>query len=192
MKEHPMHQHTRYNLVQGDKTTSNGIVVGATDARMTQMGVPLALEGDAVWCPACKTTGHILCIGPRHLNSFHGRKDALDGDLCICRCDPSPRLIHSMTGMSHVLTHDELVAQGFAKHPVQTDFHGEAGNYDEAVQLSYLGRSGSLAGLPFFIETADGRRFSGKLDATGQMPRIATDSLGAYEIFWGDDALARG
>ncbi len=147
-----MHQHTRYNLVQGDKTTSNGIVVGATDGRMTQMGVPLALEGDAVWCPACKTTGHILCVGPRHLNSYHGRKDALDGDLCICRCDPPPRLIHSMTGMAHVLTHDELIAQGFAKHPVQTDFHGEAGNYDEAGQLSYLGQPGSLAGLPFSLK----------------------------------------
>ncbi|WER46549.1 PAAR domain-containing protein [Cupriavidus sp. WKF15] len=166
-----MQRHIRYNLVQGDRTTSNGIVVGANDARMTQMGVPLALEGDAVWCPACKTTGHILCVGPRHANSFHGRKDALDGDLCICRCDPPPRLIHSMTGMRHVLTHDELVAQGFAKHPVQSDFQGEAGVYDEAVY---------------------GRRFSGRLDTAGLMPRIATESLGNYEIFWGDDALARG
>lgn len=187
-----MNRHIRHNLVQGDKTTSNGVVVGATDARMTQMGIPLALEGDAVWCPACKTTGHILCIGPHHNNSFHGRKDALDGDLCICRCNPPPRLLHSMTGMSHVFTHDELVAQGFAKHPVQSNFPGETGSYDEAVQLSYLGQSGSLAGLPFFIETADGRRFSGKLDGAGMMPRIATESLGAYEIFWGDDALARG
>ncbi|CAG9184678.1 hypothetical protein LMG23994_05476 [Cupriavidus pinatubonensis] len=37
-----MHQHVRYNLVQGDKTTANGMVVGANDARMTQLGVPLA------------------------------------------------------------------------------------------------------------------------------------------------------
>ncbi|MGN5478870.1 PAAR domain-containing protein [Cupriavidus basilensis] len=49
-----MHQHIRYNLVQGDKTSCNGIVVGASDARMTQMGVPLALEGDAVWCPPAR------------------------------------------------------------------------------------------------------------------------------------------
>ena len=187
-----MNRHIRHNLVQGDKTTSNGVVVGANDARITQMGVPLALEGDAVWCPACKTRGHILCVGPRHSNSFHGRKDALDGDLCICQCEPPPRLIHSMTGMSHVLTHEELIAQGFAQHPVQSNFKGEAGDYDEAVLLSSYGQAASLAGLPFFIETTDGRRFSGRLDAAGMMPRIATESLGNYEIFWGDDALARG
>ncbi|MFC5475130.1 PAAR domain-containing protein [Paraherbaspirillum soli] len=61
--------------------------------------------------------------------------------------------------------------------------------FDEQVHLL---RSGGSAGLPFFIETADGRQFSGQLDAEGKLPRVATEGLENYDIYWGDDALAKG
>lgn len=181
----------RYNIVQGDATTAGGHVTGATDMRLAINGKAIALEGDEVYCPACKTAGRILCVGPRQNNWFHGRKDALNNDLCLCRCDPKPQLINSTTRMSHRISHETLVAQGFAKHPAQTGFEGESGRFDEQVSFCPPVSGGDLAGLPFFIETANGRRFSGVLDEQGTLPRISTEDLGRYEIFWGDDALAR-
>ena len=182
----------RYNIVQGDATTASGVVTGATDHRFANMGKPLAMEGDAVWCPACRTEGRIVCTGPRRPGLMYGRRPALSGDLCHCRCTPSPRLIHSMTNMCHELTQEEVIAQGFAWHPAVQDFVGEAGTYDEQVGLSLAGRGASLAGLPYRIETSDGRVFTGALDADGALPRIATENWGSYRIYWGDDALARG
>jgi uncharacterized Zn-binding protein involved in type VI secretion len=109
----------RYNIVQGDKTTAGGEVFGATDNRSTLDGVPLALEGDGIYCPACETTGQIVCVGPRQESWENGRKDALDNDLCVCECEPSPRLLYSKTGMFHQMTEKELVAQGFMKAPTK-------------------------------------------------------------------------
>ncbi|CAG4890832.1 PAAR domain-containing protein [Paraburkholderia saeva] len=181
----------RHNCVQGDETTTGGYIVGASDMRMTNKGKPFALEGDEVYCPACETMGRILCVGPHRNNSFHGRKDALEGDLCICKCDPKPQLIASMTNVKHRFTHEELVALGYAKSPVETGFTGEVGLFDEQVQLSRPIHGRDLAGLPFLVQTTDGRRFAGQLDSNGQLPRIATEGPGMYEIFWGDEALAR-
>ena len=64
-------------------------------------GLPLAFEGDAVSCPACHSTGEILCDGPRWPKAGpDGRQTALSDDLCLCRCNPLPRLIASQSTMS--------------------------------------------------------------------------------------------
>jgi hypothetical protein len=45
---------------------------------------------------------------------------------------------------------------------------------------------------PYFIETADGRTFSGRIDTSGALPRVLTgESAGQFTVYWGDDALSR-
>lgn len=49
----------------------------------------------------------------------------------------------------------------------------------------------ALDSYPYFIETADGRTFSGRVAEGGDMPRVATNTEAVYHIYWGDEALAR-
>ena len=85
----------RYDICKGDKTTADGTVkAGNSGDRLGDR--EQAYEHDPVWCPACKTMGKIVCVGPRIPSTgSDGREAALSYDLCVCRCDPSPRLIAS-------------------------------------------------------------------------------------------------
>ncbi|WP_084167091.1 PAAR domain-containing protein [Paraburkholderia caledonica] len=90
----------RYYIRKGDSTTAGGTVTEGS-AVMHCDGLPLAFEGDAVSCPACHSTGKILCDGPRWPKAGpDGRQTALSDDLCLCRCNPLPRLIASQSTMS--------------------------------------------------------------------------------------------
>ena len=85
----------RYDITKGDSTTVGGVVEGG-DGNDTLGGREQAYENDPVWCPACKTMGRIVCVGPRlSMTAPDGREAALSDDLCVCRCDQSPRLIPS-------------------------------------------------------------------------------------------------
>ena len=81
----------RYHITLGASTTAGGKVTSASSHGSIN-GVRIALEGDAVTCPACKTTGKIACIAPRIPESWNGKQVALEDDLCICGCAPPPML----------------------------------------------------------------------------------------------------
>lgn len=49
----------------------------------------------------------------------------------------------------------------------------------------------AFAGLPYFVETSNGRTLSGRADSQGLLPRIETVGSEEYTVFWGDEALAR-
>ncbi|CAN7385019.1 PAAR domain-containing protein [Trinickia sp. LjRoot230] len=85
----------RYDIFKGDYTTAGGKVEGgATNDKSN--GREQAYENDQVWCPICKTMGKIGCAGTRLTTKGpDGREAALSGDLCICHCHPSPRLVPS-------------------------------------------------------------------------------------------------
>lgn len=85
----------RYDIRKGDKTTAGGTVLGG-DPNDTIDELAQAYERDDVWCPACKSMGHIVCDGPRFpMQGPDGREGALSEDLCVCRCSPPPRLLPS-------------------------------------------------------------------------------------------------
>jgi uncharacterized Zn-binding protein involved in type VI secretion len=90
----------RYLILNGDKTTANGTVIAAaTTIQFT--GRDVAHEGDEVQCPACNSTGKIQCDGPRQvMTAPDGRHAALSDDLCICKCNPPPKLVASQQSMS--------------------------------------------------------------------------------------------
>ena len=85
----------RYLIRDGDTTTAGG-VVAATGTHMPIYGHSVALEGDSVQCPACKSVGYIKCVPPIRRATGHANKQlSVDGDLCICKCPSPPRLIAS-------------------------------------------------------------------------------------------------
>lgn len=59
--------------------------------------------------------------------------------------------------------------------------------FDEQPQL----QDEAIAGIPYLVETKDGRKLSGRAKADGILPRIETYDEEEYIVYWGDDALAR-
>jgi hypothetical protein len=51
--------------------------------------------GAKVHCPTCKTDGTIAAKGPRWRSSIFGKEQALEGDICLCKCNPPPVMIAS-------------------------------------------------------------------------------------------------
>lgn len=92
----------RYHITVGAKTTADGTVrTGNGGCRID--GMAQSVEGDEVYCPACESTGVIVCDGPRQVDRINGRNAALDDDLCHCKCDPPPRLITNQTRSSQII-----------------------------------------------------------------------------------------
>jgi uncharacterized Zn-binding protein involved in type VI secretion len=82
----------RYFIRAGATTTADGVVHASSDFCLIS-GSSLARDGDPVDCPGCGTQGFIRCIEPRLSDTFEGKEYALSDDLCICNCNPPPKLI---------------------------------------------------------------------------------------------------
>lgn len=82
----------RHTITLGASTSAGGKVISASSNGSIN-GVRIALEGDAIFCPACKSQGKIMCTDPRIPEACHGKKVALENDLCLCGCANPPRLV---------------------------------------------------------------------------------------------------
>jgi len=92
----------RYYITLGAGTTAGGKVTTASSF-MSINGVKAALDGDKVWCEQCHAEGHIALDGPRLSSTCNGRQYALGDDLCICKCNPPPRLVAVQTHSSQII-----------------------------------------------------------------------------------------
>lgn len=92
----------RYYIVEGDKTTVNGIVQKHSGSGSTTSwhGKVVSNIGDKVVCPACKSVGVIQAVGSRLPFGNKGYTPAMNDDICVCKCSPPPKLIHSQTVFS--------------------------------------------------------------------------------------------
>jgi uncharacterized Zn-binding protein involved in type VI secretion len=86
----------RYHITLGAKTTAGGIVITASSCCSIN-GVKVAVEGDTIVCPACRSKGVIYIFGPRIPESWNGKQVALQDDLCVCACPSPPRLVASQS-----------------------------------------------------------------------------------------------
>lgn len=171
----------RYHIRAGAKTTAGGTVIASTTWFRID-GVPVACEGDPVDCPACGTQGIIGCVMPRNPERLDGKEVALSDDLCICNCSPPPRLIADQAIRCQLFLVADEPSIGRAKEAATS-----SPLHDEQSRLI----ASSIEGIPYFIETFDGRTFSGRAGPGGLLPRVATQSEGEYHVYWGDEALSR-
>ena len=85
--------------VVGDRTTKGGyIITGSGPA--TCGGRSIALVGDLVTCPKCRSKGHIVEGAPNL--TFHGKPAAYHGCRVACQCTPigSNQIIAGLSWMS--------------------------------------------------------------------------------------------
>ncbi len=176
-------------LIKGDKANNGTTIIGGSPGSSYE-GNPTAREGDPVYCPVCKRTGIIVCVGPRWPSTDEGKEEALSGDVCACGCNPPPVFFASrpytmtMTAEDAAQWHKAHArnSAGFPTSPVTV-------RYDEQIRA----RSGAalVAGYPYFVEISDGRTFAGRLDESGKLPRVYTENADEYSVYWGDEALAK-
>ena len=95
----------RYFITLGAPTTAGGKVTSGSRFR-TINEVPVAVAGDTCWCPACLAEGVIVPDGPRLDETVDGRLVALHDDLCVCKCNPPPRLVAAQSFMCQSIDSD--------------------------------------------------------------------------------------
>lgn len=140
------------------------------------------------WCNACKQEGYIAPRGPRHEGTgSNGQRWALSGDVNICGCSPPP-VFRAERNMAMIFTGGHSTTLDALSLAAVAIGGASSKAYDEQVRA--VGEPSALIGYPYFIETPSGAVRSGYVDASGLLPRVFTDETGAYNVFWGDEALA--
>lgn len=102
----------RYYILEGDTTTAGGIVQKTTNTPSFKVyGKEQSYIGDDVWCPACQSMGKIIPDQDRLSTKVNGRMPALNDDLCLCKCTPPPKLVHSQMSFKEIIDDSRI-----AKH----------------------------------------------------------------------------
>jgi len=159
----------RFVIKLYDKSTSGAFVVQGAELG-THHGTPIATVGSPIYCPACKSDGHIVATGPRHPLSIGGKEVALENDWGLCKCRPPPRMIASQGTMSQSFTSEELAAQGYTPTGVPFLRH-----YDEGIRLRDSNTLRPIANVPYRIKDGSQILTTGVTDANGRIVRVVTD-----------------
>lgn len=161
----------RYTITLGAPTTTGGKVISASsDGKID--GVPIALEGDLVTCPVCKTAGKILCVGPRIPETWNGKNVALESDLCICRCAISPKLMPNQTLRSQVIKDSGRALSNPADGPVARGASTQLFNDRFVLVDDQDGRP--LARREYAVVRASGKLEFGTSDEGGHTHMLST------------------
>lgn len=168
---------------KGDKTACGGTIVEGVP-NCTSHGQQIAFQGARVSC----SKGCVIAEGFSDSTLPNGSVRVLHGMRTSGGC-PCYSTLNDIDGVAagggaivdkHFLNADGKWAP--VKDPEPHEDH-----YDERTQLV----APPIEGMPYYIETMDGRTFSGRVEADGLLPRINTYGEDEYTVYWGDDALEK-
>ena len=177
-------------IVLGDQTDHGGVVIEASVMNDTH-GKGIARVGDQVTCPKRGHGPTVIVTGDPTM-IIDGKPAARHGDKCACGATLIAGQAVSTVSDGGSSNPQTAVASQAASAAAAGYVATETRNpvkFDEQTQLVVSNGTATLVGLPWFIKTADGRTFSGRLDENGQLPRVITDNEQDYETLWGEDAL---
>lgn len=177
----------RFLLKKGDRSTAGGTVIEGIES-CTHHGTPLTFVGAKVYCPACKTTGFVGAKGPRWPDQMMGTEQALEGDICICKCDPPPTMIASQRDSFHQLTSDDVAAMGYDASTISTTTASRATQihsiYDEQFTLKDCGGC-VLPETYYTIQLPNGELLHGITDSAGRTERHKTNGAQLILLYLG-------
>ncbi|WP_175714002.1 PAAR domain-containing protein [Burkholderia ambifaria] len=164
----------------GDKTTAGGIVAQGERAS-TVNGQPFAYQDAKINCQSCSSVGAIRNIGPNRPMGLMGKQVALENDLCICKCNPPPRLIASQRTAFIEFGLSELEAMGYTP---QGRYFGDS-SYDQYFLLKDKHTGRPLQDVLYRIVTDDGDEIEGRTDANGYTEKIYAKSavIATIDVF---------
>ncbi|WP_239700903.1 PAAR domain-containing protein [Massilia sp. 9096] len=162
----------RYTITLGASTTVGGTVLSASSSGSVN-GVTIALEGDSVSCPACKSSGKILCVEPRIPETWNGKKVALENDLCMCGCSSPPRLVPSQSIRYQNLSDNSMASTVAHKQSAAISaFTGEP-LFDDRFSLLDDDTGEPLRHTEYAIRRANGKVEFGVTDEKGHTHLLA-------------------
>jgi hypothetical protein len=151
----------------------------------------MVLEGDPVDCPACGGQGVIKCVMPRMSDRLNGKEYALSDDLCICECNPPPKLIAAQNRRSqYFLVADKELAEVVAKRqsgetgagavpPVLGDKQVEP----RPLRFVIRGIGRPHANKAYRLDLPEGRAVQGTTDADGATRPLTPDERAALRTW---------
>jgi uncharacterized Zn-binding protein involved in type VI secretion len=184
---------------QGDSTSHGGTVLEGSPTDIC-MGKPIAYMGHKVHCPKCRGTYPI--IEGVLTSAFYGKGVAVAGMKTSCGATLIASQFTDTVEWSSGAGGGTAAAGGASEHPAKAAASSALGSasaaklssradnsagYDEQTHLA----STAIEGIPYLIETTDGRKITGRATDDGLLPRIETDSEAEYTVYWGDEALAK-
>ncbi|RKT26453.1 putative Zn-binding protein involved in type VI secretion [Paraburkholderia sp. RAU2J] len=172
----------RYFIVLGDKTTAGGVVIQGEES-CTNHGKPLAYHGAQVYCHACKTTGYICNIPPYRPMVLRGKQVALENDICLCKCEPPPRLIASQNTSSMSFDSGELAAMGYTSNGTRILQAAADALYDE--QFTLTDSVGTPLPNTYYTIIRPGDVLHGTTDSQGRTARYQTNGAQHISIHLG-------
>ncbi|WP_109482905.1 PAAR domain-containing protein [Paraburkholderia sp. C35] len=165
-------------VAKGDMTTTRGRVMEGSSTWYADNGQTLARYHDLATCGNCKGLFPILGTARDWMDDGRPLVKHMDRVLCPCR---NNRVVAS--GSSPFVYTSEskaATAQSVSSRPITA--------FDEQIRAT---GNATFHDYPYFIETTDGRSFSGRVSQGDHLPRVFTETTDDYQIYWGDDALAR-
>ncbi|MDT6962421.1 PAAR domain-containing protein [Cupriavidus sp. SZY C1] len=86
----------RYALLDGDKTTTGGVLAAACPLPFRHQGTLAAVEGNIATCPKCQSAGPVWndCDAGFEVA---GKRILVSGAKVYCKCPTPPLVIHSQT-----------------------------------------------------------------------------------------------
>lgn len=164
----------RYHIVDRDTTNARGggAVVASAHNDML-MGRAQALIGDDVICNECGEIGKISPHGPRLRETVNGREVALNGDLCLCNCSPTPQLINSQTMSKQIIDVDEVVAPGYVPS-ADSDVPQEKSDQQFDRHFRFIDETGTpVNGIRVYLIDFSGKASCVVTDDDGRTPIVA-------------------
>ncbi|MYM97022.1 PAAR domain-containing protein [Duganella vulcania] len=176
----------RHTITLGASTTAGGKVISASSNGGIN-DVPIALENDSIFCPACKSQGKILCIGPRIPETWNGKQVALEKDLCLCGCLPSPRLIANQSLRCQIVEESDSATTQSTLEAAQTFSSTSAATLSaDGYDLDFViidEKTGTpISDYPYSIELATGQTLKGRTNHAGKTAKVAA-SYAEHAIF---------
>lgn len=169
-------------LRQGDKAACGGIVAEG-DPFVTSMGRPYAFEGAKVAC----RKNCVIAEGYPFSTLMNGKPQVLHGMMTSGGC-PLLSTLNDEDGVGN--ERGEVVPTRYFQNAdgawVGAHRNPAEATFDEQAKLL----APRAEGMPYFVQTLDGRTFAGRVGPTGLLPRIETYGEDEYEVLWGDEALA--
>lgn len=164
----------RHHITLDAKTTAGGKVISACSA-LDICGKAIALEGDKVACPACRSVGVIVCAGKRLPESWCGKQLALENDECRCGCSPPPKLIPSQRMRYQDVDggHDDGSGHNGAQVAGAKVVAKPPQRFDEQFLLR-LAQDSPLAHIRYRLTLANGATVDGETDDEGRTSRVET------------------
>lgn len=169
---------------QGDKTACGG-TVSEGDESCISHGRAYAFQGARVAC----SKNCVIADGFARSVLSNGRAQVIHGMKTSAGC-PLHSTLNDIDGIGNesgkAIAEEYFLNADGTWMPVN-DPEPLNAPYDEQAELMAM----PIDGLPYFVQTKDGRTFSGRTGADGQLPRIDTFGADEYQVYWGDEALSR-